>query len=121
MSYETVEVAIDGRGVATVTLNRPDKHNAMNAALMTDMRAALADLRGRQGVRAVVLTGAGESFCAGGDLNWMREQVTKTRQERITETRQLATMLAELNSLPMPLIGKINGPAYGGGIGMISV
>ncbi len=121
MSYETVEVAIDGRGVATVTLNRPDKHNAMNAALMTDMRAALADLRGRDGLRAVVLTGAGESFCAGGDLNWMREQVTKTREERIAETRQLATMLAELNSLPMPLIGRINGPAYGGGIGMISV
>src|SRR5690606_11056779 len=72
-------------------------------------------------VRAVVLTGAGKSFCAGGDLAWMREQFQASREQRIAEARTIAAMLGALNELPKPLIGRVNGQAYGGGMGMISI
>lgn len=121
MEFETLTIDLDDRGVARLTLNRPDKHNAMNAQLIADMRGAVRRIADAEEVRAVVLTGAGESFCAGGDLNWMREQLDKSRAGRIAETRQLAIMLAELNALPKPVIGRVNGDAYGGGLGMISV
>lgn len=121
MSEACILCETDDRGVATLTLNRPEKHNAMNAALMHEMRQAIARLATDDTVRAVVLTGAGKSFCAGGDLNWMKEQQQKDRAGRICESRQLASMLAELNALPKPVIGRINGAAYGGGVGMASV
>ena len=73
------------------------------------------------GVRAVVLTGTGKTFCAGGDLGWMQDNMKKSRTERVGESGDLALMLRALNELPMPVIGRINGPAYGGGVGMISV
>jgi methylglutaconyl-CoA hydratase len=72
-------------------------------------------------VRAAVLTGAGESFCAGGDLGWMRAQFAATRGERIDQATALALMLRALNTLPKPLIARVQGQAYGGGLGMMSV
>ena len=69
----------------------------------------------------MVLTGAGASFCAGGDLGWMREQVAATREVRMAEARRLARMLDALNTLPKPLIGRVNGAAYGGGVGLMAV
>ncbi|MEC9346926.1 MAG: crotonase/enoyl-CoA hydratase family protein [Pseudomonadota bacterium] len=121
MTYETLDIRTDDRGVLRLTLNRPDKHNSMNSQLITDMRSALAKISADTSVRVVVLTGAGESFCAGGDLGWMKSQVAKTRGERIAETRELALMLNDINSLNKPVIGRVNGQAFGGGIGMISV
>ena len=121
VDYETLLVERDDRGVARITFNRAQKHNAMNAQFITELRRAVAAIAADESVRAVVLTGAGESFCAGGDLGWMKQQVAKSRAERIAETRELAAMLAELNGLPKPVIGRVNGAAYGGGIGMISV
>jgi methylglutaconyl-CoA hydratase len=121
MSYETVSIARDDRGVATLTLNRPDKHNAMNAAMIADLTAAAGELGADAGVRAVILTGAGKSFCAGGDLAWMRAQQAATRRQRIDEATKLAMMLKALNELPKPLIGRVQGQAFGGGMGMMSV
>jgi len=72
-------------------------------------------------IRAVVLTGEGKSFCAGGDLGWMKQQFEADRETRISEAMKLATMLRDLNEMPKPLIGRINGQAFGGGIGMICV
>lgn len=120
-TFEALLLEVDARGVARLTLNRPDAHNALNATLIGDLRRAADWLSTSQGVRAVVLTGAGKTFCAGGDLGWMQQNMKKTRAERVAESAELALMLRALNGLPMPMIGRVNGPAYGGGVGMISV
>ncbi len=121
MSYQTIQLSTDTRGVATLTLNRPEKHNSLSARMISELTDAAATLAADRRLRAVVLTGAGESFCAGGDLGWMKEQFKADRATRIAEARHLANMLGALNTLPQPLIGKINGQAYGGGLGMMSV
>ncbi|HSF63990.1 MAG TPA: crotonase/enoyl-CoA hydratase family protein [Paracoccaceae bacterium] len=119
--FQTITVATDARGVATITLNRPDKRNAMSATMMDDLSAAAAQLGADPAVRAVVLTGAGDSFCAGGDLDWMRAQMAAPAAQRAVEARRLAAMLGALNDLPKPLIGRVQGQAYGGGIGLMAV
>ena len=121
MSYNTIKVSIDQRGVATLLLNRPDKHNAMNDELIREVTEAARELDNDSKVRCVILTGAGESFCAGGDLKWMQGIFDSSRAERVADSARLATMLRTLNELSKPLIGRINGQAYGGGTGMISV
>ena len=121
MTYQTLSLTTDPRGVATLTLNLPDRHNALAPQMIADLHAAAEALGADHAVRAVVLTGAGKSFCAGGDLGWMRDQFAAPRAQRIAEARKLADMLGALNDLPKPLIGRINGQAYGGGMGMISV
>lgn len=119
--FETLLLDVDARGVARLTLNRPDTHNAMNATLIAEMRQATDWLASAAGLRALVLTGAGKTFCAGGDLGWMQSNISKTRSQRVAESAELAYMLRAINDLPMPVIGRINGPAYGGGVGMMSV
>lgn len=119
--YQTISVEADGRGVATLTLNRPEKHNAMSAAMLEELTDAAAALARDDTVRVVVLTGAGKSFCAGGDLDWMRDQMTMDVATRKHEARKLATMLGALNSLPKPLIGAVQGNAFGGGVGIACV
>ena len=121
MSYETILISRNPRGVATLTLNRAEKHNALNPQMIADLTSAAADLATETSVRAVILTGAGASFCAGGDLAWMRAQTTASRAERIAEATKLALMLKALNELPKPLIGRVQGQAFGGGMGMMSV
>ncbi len=121
MTYESISVACDSRGVATLTLSRADKHNALNAQMIADLTAAAAELAGDALVRAVILTGAGKSFCAGGDLAWMRAQQSASRAQRIEEATRLARMLRALNELPKPLIGRVQGQAFGGGMGMMAV
>jgi methylglutaconyl-CoA hydratase len=118
---ETITVTTDARGVATLTLNRPDKHNAMSAPMIAELHQAATALGADPGVRVVVLTGSGESFCAGGDLGWMQAQMAADAATRAEQAGALAAMLGALNALPKPLIGRIQGPAYGGGIGLVSV
>ncbi len=119
--YETLWITIDGRGVALLTLDRAEKHNALSGQVIADLTRAAAELGADPAVRAVVLTGAGRSFCAGGDLSWMRTQMAADAATRASEARKLATMLQALNTLPKPLIGRIQGQAFGGGIGMACV
>lgn len=120
-NYSTLDLVIDNRGVATLTLNRPDRHNALNDVMIGELRQAAARLGDDPSVRVVVLTGAGKSFCAGGDINWFAGNIDKSREDRIAGSRELALMLRDLNELPRPLIGRINGQAYGGGTGMMAV
>ncbi|MEY8801169.1 crotonase/enoyl-CoA hydratase family protein [Leisingera sp. XS_AS12] len=119
--FETITLETDVRGVCTLTLNRPDKHNAMSGQMLQELTLAAGRLAADDTVRVVVLTGAGKSFCAGGDLNWMRAQMDADAETRGREARVLAEMLMALNTLPKPVIGAIQGNAFGGGVGMASV
>lgn len=121
MSFETLRLTWDDRGIATLTLNNPEKHNALSAKMIADLTEAAARLNADQSIRAVILAGEGPSFCAGGDLGWMREQMSANRATRMAEARKLAEMLHVLNTLQKPLIGRIQGNAFGGGVGLISV
>jgi methylglutaconyl-CoA hydratase len=121
MTYETLRLERDKRGVATITLARPEKHNALSATMISELNRAASEMATATEVRAVVLTAEGASFCAGGDLGWMRAQFDASREQRIAEARRLAMMLKSFNELPKPLIGRVQGQAYGGGVGMMSV
>ena len=118
--YETIALSRDSRRVATLTLNRPEKHNVISGQMCLELSDAIARLAADDS-RVVVLTGAGKSFCAGGDLGWMRAQFEADRATRMAEARKLAHMLRDLNTLPKPVIGRINGTAMGGGLGMMAV
>ncbi len=119
--YDTLTLTTDARGVARLTLNRPDKHNALDAVMIDELTRAATALGADPAVRVVVLAGTGASFCAGGDLGWMRAQIAADGQTRAAGARALAMMLNALNLCPKPLIGRIHGNAFGGGIGMMSV
>jgi methylglutaconyl-CoA hydratase len=118
---DTITLETDARGVATLMLDRLGKHNAMSAQMMDELHAAAGQLAEDASVRVVVLRAAGKTFCAGGDLGWMREQMSMDRAQRMREARRLADMLGALNALPKPLIGAIQGNALGGGVGLACV
>ena len=118
---KTVMISRDASGVARLTLNRPDKHNALSAAMIAELTVAAQTLGADETVRVVVLTGVGKSFCAGGDLAWMQEQMDADSETRAREATKLAQMLQALNTIPKPLIGALQGNAFGGGVGMASV
>ena len=118
---ETLKLETDRRGVATLTLNRADRHNAMSGQMIADLAGAAARLAADETVRVVILTGAGRTFCAGGDLGWMQAQMAAGPETRFAEARKLAEMLQALNTLPKPLIGAVQGNAFGGGIGLAAV
>ena len=119
--YETIRIKTDARGIATLWLARPDKHNALSAQMIDELTQAAQALGADTGVRAVVLAAEGRSFCAGGDLGWMQAQMTADAETRRRGARALAMMLNALNELPKPLIGRVQGNAFGGGVGMMSV
>ncbi len=119
--FETIDISTDDRGVATLTLAREDKHNALSAVMIAELTKAAEVLGNDPAIRAVILTGAGKSFCAGGDLGWMQEQMRADAVTRASEARKLAEMLGALDRMPKPLIGKVQGQAFGGGIGMMSI
>ncbi|MFK7938944.1 MAG: crotonase/enoyl-CoA hydratase family protein [Roseovarius sp.] len=119
--FETLEIEQDTRGVVTLWLNRADKHNAMSAQMISDLTQAAHQLSQDAAVRAVVLAARGKTFCAGGDLGWMRAQFEAAPDVRSAEARKLAEMLQALNTLSKPLIGRLHGNAFGGGVGLASV
>ncbi len=118
MPYTTL-VTAQSDGVLSVTLNRPEVHNAFNDELIgeaIDLFSSIAP-----SVRAVVLRGNGSNFCAGADLNWMSRMVAYTREENIRDSAQLAKMYAILNECPVPIVGRIQGAAIGGGVGLVAI
>ncbi|WP_299042584.1 crotonase/enoyl-CoA hydratase family protein [uncultured Tateyamaria sp.] len=117
----TLSISTDARGVATLRLDRADKHNAMNAQMIADLHDAAQALGADDSVRVVVLAAAGKTFCAGGDLGWMRDHMQSDADTRAREAGKLAHMLHALNTMPKPLIGAVHGNAFGGGVGMASV
>jgi methylglutaconyl-CoA hydratase len=119
--FKTIDLSVDQRGVAVLMLMREHKHNAMDAQMIADLTEATAFINANNGIRVVILSANGKSFCAGGDLSWMQAQASASREEKNAQSGALANMLSALDTLKVPLIGKINGNAFGGGIGLISV
>jgi methylglutaconyl-CoA hydratase len=114
-------VRIDRRGaIADLVIDRAKVHNAFDDVLIADLTAALQQLDADDGVRAVVLTGAGSTFSAGADLNWMRRMAAAGSQENRDDALKLAELMRTLNYLGKPTIARVNGSAYGGGVGLIA-
>lgn len=120
-TFSTISVRRDGAALHA-RLNRPDVRNAFNDELISegiDLFDSLA--RDAAGIRAVVLGGEGSVFCAGADLNWMSRMVSYTRDENIADSSKLAKLFASINECPIPVIGRIQGAAIGGGVGLVAV
>jgi methylglutaconyl-CoA hydratase len=120
MDYTTLALNRRPHGVLEVTLNRPETHNAMSITMIRELRDLCDALSAQNDTRAVVLTGAGRSFCAGADLRWMQEISQQSREARMREARELAEMLHALDTLPALTLARVNGPAFGGAVGVIS-
>ncbi len=116
-----IRLDVDKHGVATLTLARPEKHNALSEAMIDALSARAAEIAGRSDIRVVILTGQGPSFCAGGDLAWMQEQMDGDDAMRRAAATSLARMLGAIDALPQPVIGRIGGNAFGGGVGLACV
>ena len=121
MTWQTLDLRTDPRGVAYLTLNTPDRRNVLSPQMIAELTEASHTLGTDPAVRVVVLAGAGPVFCAGGDLDWMAAQIDADRPQRLREARKLADMLRALNELPKPLVGRLHGGAFGGGVGMACV
>lgn len=106
--------------VAVITLARPDVHNAFDERLIAGLTAAFVALDDDRDVRAVVLTGAGKSFCAGADLNWMKRMAAFGAKENFADASALATMLRTLYALSKPTVARVHGAAFGGGVGLVA-
>jgi methylglutaconyl-CoA hydratase len=110
----------DHAGVRTLTLNRPAVHNAFDDGLIAQLTIALRAAGDDSNVRAVVLTGAGASFSAGADLNWMRGMASASEADNREDSLRLAALMRTLQFLPKPTIARVNGAAYGGGVGLVA-
>ncbi|GAB2584769.1 enoyl-CoA hydratase/isomerase family protein [Dyella jejuensis] len=115
----SVQIA-DHAGIRELRLNRPDVHNAFDDRLIADLTAALHAAGSDPAVRAVVLTGVGASFSAGADLHWMRGMAKASEAENREDSLRLATLMRTLQFLPKPTIARVNGAAYGGGVGLVA-
>jgi methylglutaconyl-CoA hydratase len=107
-------------GVAMVRMNRAELHNALDDALIAELTEALSAVGRDPAVRVVILAGAGKSFSAGADLDWMRRMAENSYQENLAGARRLAALLRTLNDLPKPTIARVHGAAFGGALGLIS-
>ena len=111
---------VDERGVATVTLNRPEVNNAYDAALIQGVLAAIDDLGGKQGLRVVVLKGNGRHFQAGADLKWINSVRPQSPAENEAASRATFEAVQRLNTLPIPTVALVQGGCFGGGTGVIA-
>lgn len=120
MDTETIRTAVAGH-VATVTLARPEVRNAFNDASIAALTRTFAELGQRSEVRAIVLAAEGKAFCAGADLNWMRRMADYTHAENLADAAQLAEMLRVMDRCPKPLVARVQGDVYAGGMGLVAV
>jgi methylglutaconyl-CoA hydratase len=116
----TLQISRDG-AVARVFLNRPDVRNAFNDAVIAELTAAFTGFAADAGLRAVVLGGHGKAFCAGADLSWMRAMADYTWEQNRADAQGLADMLHAIWSCPVPVIGRVHGDCYAGGVGLAAV
>ncbi len=119
MRYETIEVGVAGQ-VATVRLARPELRNAFNETMIAELTTAFDWLDAHEDVRAVVLAADGPAFCAGADLNWMKKMAGYSDQENRADATRLARMLEAIYRCGKPVIARVQGDVYAGGVGLVS-
>ena len=119
MEYKTIQLAVDS-GVATITLNRPDKRNAISFALLEELLAALDDVE-RSSAQVVILTGAGKAFCAGLDLDELKNLLGKTPDENVEDSSRMGRIFRRIYDFPLPTIAAVNGAAIAGGTGFATM
>lgn len=117
--YKTILFEIKGKAVR-VLFNRPDVHNAFNATMIAELDDAFTRIKNDKKIRIAVMTGMGKSFCAGADINWMREIIHYSFEQNLEESLHLAELLHKIYTLPKPTLAMVNGTAIGGGTGFIS-
>lgn len=111
---------IDNRGIFYLTLNRPDIMNAFDDVLISELDKTFSEINDNEKIRAMVLTGAGKAFSAGADLDWMRRMSKVSHEKNMEDAKRLSLMLQKLDKLAIPTIAKVNGAAYGGGVGLVA-
>jgi methylglutaconyl-CoA hydratase len=111
---------VDSFGVANLTLNRPERRNAFDSALISDMTEALRRLDRNAEARMIVLSGAGQSFCAGGDIGWMRGMADQSIEENVSDANALAELMRTLDCVSKPTVAMVHGATYGGGVGLVA-
>jgi methylglutaconyl-CoA hydratase len=119
MSNDAIRLNVSG-GVGRITMARPEKHNAFDDGLIADLSAAFEAAGRDDAVRVVVLEGEGKSFSAGADLGWMQRMADYSDDENLADARKLAGMMRILNELPRPTIARVQGAAFGGGVGLVA-
>ena len=117
--YQTLQLTRDGY-LATITLNRPDVRNAFNETMIAELTQAFGVLGADAGIRAIVLAAQGVAFCAGADLNWMKKMADYTHEENLADAAQLASMLQTIYTCPKPVVAKVQGDCYAGGMGLVA-
>ena len=117
--YQSILTEID-RGVGIITLNRADRHNAFDDVLIAELSEAIDIMGSDAAVRVIVLSSTGKSFCAGADLNWMKRMAGYSPEENLRDSRALAELFRRVAQSPKPVIARIQGPAYGGGVGLVA-
>jgi methylglutaconyl-CoA hydratase len=120
MTTSKVSTVIDNRGVATVSLNNPDKHNAFDDEIIAQLTDAFTSVENNPDVRVMILASQGKSFSAGADLNWMKRMASYTYEENLRDSGALASMLKTLNFMSKPTIARVQGAAFGGAVGLVS-
>ncbi len=109
------------QGVLHITLNRPDKRNAFNPEMIAEFRDVFSKIPDEKNLRAILLSGEGQSFCAGGDLDWMKSMVDATSAQNLADANELFAMYWSIRKCPVPLVGRVFGHAFGGGVGLVAV
>jgi methylglutaconyl-CoA hydratase len=117
--YGNLITEVDG-GVGIVTLNRADRHNAFDDQTIVELIDVMAEMESNPAVRVVVLSSTGKSFSAGADLNWMKRAAEQGQDANLRDARNLAEMLRRIAQCPKPVVARVQGPAYGGGVGVIA-
>ena len=117
---DSVLLDVDSRGIATITINRPEVRNAFDESVLQRLTEHLVELAGRDEIRVLVITGAGKAFSSGADVNWMRSMADFGEEQNFEDAMQLADLMATLSGFARPTVARVNGHAFGGGVGLVA-